>query len=141
MKLLFLGGTGNISTACVELALERGHDVTVLNRGRSASRLARPVQVLVGDRSNPAALRGAARTRYDAVVDFLGYRPEQVEMAVEAFAGRTGQYVFISTTAAYLKPLAHYLVTEATPLGNPFWEYARLKIACEKLLESAARKP
>src|SRR4051812_30804191 len=106
MKVLFLGGTGNISTACVERAVAAGHEVTVLNRGRTASRLAAPVSVLVGDRDDGTVLAQVAHaTRFDAVVDFLGYRPEQVEAAVEAFAGRTGQYVFIGTTAAYEKPV------------------------------------
>jgi len=133
MKLLFLGGTGNISTACVDLAVEQGHDVTVLNRGRTASRLRGPVHIAVGDRDDGAALRGiAGATRFDAVVDFLAYRPEQVDQAIEAFTGRIGQYVFISSTSAYEKPVEHYLVTEATPLRNPFWEYARQKIACEE---------
>jgi nucleoside-diphosphate-sugar epimerase len=135
MKLLFLGGTGNISTACVDLALEQGHEVTILNRGRSASRLRGPVQAVVGERDDGPFLRRVAEaTRFDAVVDFLAFRPEQVETAIDAFAGRIGQYVFISSTSAYEKPVAHYVITEATPLRNPFWEYARLKIACEERL-------
>ena len=138
MKLLFLGGTGNISTACVELAVEQGHDVTVLNRGRTASRVLGHVHVVVGDRDDAAGLREiAGATRFDAVVDFLAFRPEQVDAAVDAFSGRIGQYVFISSTSAYEKPVAHYLITEATPLRNPFWDYARQKIACEERLTRA----
>ncbi|PYQ52648.1 MAG: NAD-dependent dehydratase [Acidobacteria bacterium] len=140
MRLLFLGGTGNISTACVELAAARGHEVTVLNRGRTPSRVPGSVRVLAGDRDDGSALARAARaTRFDAVVDFLGYRPEQVETAIEAFGGHVGQYVFIGTTAAYEKPVMRYVITEDTPLGNPFWEYARLKIACEERLRHAHR--
>ncbi len=138
MKLLFLGGTGNISSACVELAVERGHDVTILNRGRTPSRLRAPVQVVTGERDDSGLLRRLAETtRFDSVVDFLAYRPEQVETAIDALAGRTGQYVFIGTAAAYEKPVVHYVVTETTPLRNPFWEYARLKIACEERLRRA----
>ena len=137
LKVLFLGGTGNISTACVERARAAGHDVAVLNRGRTPSRLEGAVRLLTGDRDDAHALRAAADERFDAVIDFLGYRPEQVETAIEAFAGRVGQYVFISTTAAYLKPVAHHVITEETPLANPFWEYARLKIACEERLRRA----
>jgi nucleoside-diphosphate-sugar epimerase len=141
VKLLFLGGTGNISTACVELTVEQGHDVTVLNRGRSPSRLQGPVRVVAGDRNDGAFLRQVAEaTHFDAVVDFLGYRPEQVEAAIAAFGGRAGQYVFISTTAVYEKPVVHYIITEATPLANPFWEYARQKIACEERLWRARRE-
>ena len=141
MKLLFLGGTGNISTACVELAVERGHDVTILNRGLSPSRLRGPVRAVVGERDDGGQLRRLAEgTRFDAVVDFLCYRPEQAEAAIEAFAGRTAQYVFIGTAAAYEKPVVHYVVTEATPLRNPFWEYARQKIACEERLRRAMQE-
>jgi nucleoside-diphosphate-sugar epimerase len=140
MKLLFLGGTGNISTACVDLAVEQGHDVTVLNRGRSASRLRGPVHVVAGDRDDGPLLRGLAEaTRFDAVVDFLAFRPEQVETAIDAFHRRIGQYVLISSTSAYEKPVAHYVITETTPLRNPFWEYARQKIACEERLWRARR--
>jgi nucleoside-diphosphate-sugar epimerase len=131
MKVLFLGGTGNISTACVELALARGHEVGLLTRGRRSSPFGPWVEAFRGDRDDRAALAGAAAAGWDAVVDFLAYTEEQVDAAVSAFAGRTGQYVFISTAAAYDKPNARLPITEDTPLANPFWEYARRKIACE----------
>jgi nucleoside-diphosphate-sugar epimerase len=135
MRILFLGGTGNISTACVEHALARGHHVGVLTRGK------RPcpptVEALVGDRDDPEALRRAAAGRWDAVADFLAYTPAQVESAISAFAGRTGQYVFVGTAAAYDKRAARLPLTEDAPLGNPFWEYARLKIACEETVRRA----
>jgi len=138
MRVLFLGGTGNISTACVDLALARGHHVGILTRGE------RPVPPAVeafrGLRDDPAALAAAAQGRWDAVVDFLAYRPAQVEAAVGAFAGKTGQYVFISTAAAYDKPNARLPITEDTPLANPFWEYGRLKIACEEAVRRAHRE-
>jgi nucleoside-diphosphate-sugar epimerase len=138
---LFLGGTGNISTACVEHAVEAGHEVTVLNRGRNASRVRASVRTILGDRDDAAVLRGAAEAvRYDAVVDFLAFRPEQVEIAIEAFGGRAGQYVFISSTSAYEKPVVRHVITEETPLRNPFWEYARQKIACEERLWRARRE-
>ncbi len=131
MRVLFLGGTGNISTACVELALARGHRVSVLTRGQRPSPFGPAVEVLVGDRDSASSLAAAAEGRWDAVVDFLGYRPEQVDLATAAFAGRTGQYLFIGTAAAYDKPNARLPLTEDAPLANPFWEYARLKSACE----------
>jgi len=141
VKLLFVGGTGNISTACVARAVEVGHDVTVLNRGRTASRLRSPVHVVAGDRDDGAFLRQVAEEgRFDAVVDFVAFRPEQVAAAIEAFSGRTGQYVFISSTSAYEKPVVRYLITEETPLLNPFWEYARQKIACEERLWRARQE-
>jgi nucleoside-diphosphate-sugar epimerase len=141
MKVLFLGGTGNISAACVEEALLRGHEVTVLNRGRSASAFGSRVKTVVGDRDDAAGLERVAQSlRPDAVVDFLAYRTEQVEGALEAFSGRAGQYVFISSASAYERPVAHYVVTEETPLANPFWEYSRQKIACEERLLRAYRE-
>jgi nucleoside-diphosphate-sugar epimerase len=139
MKLLLLGGTGNISSVCAALALERGHEVTVLTRGRRTSPADGRIHVLAGDRDDPAALRAAAGGRHDAGVDFLGDRPEQVDAAGEAFRGRVGQYVFISTAAVYEKPVVRYVVTEETPRANPFWEYARLKIACEDRLVQSWR--
>jgi nucleoside-diphosphate-sugar epimerase len=138
---LFLGGTGNISTACVDRAVEDGHEVTVLNRGRSASRVRSRVDVVTGDRGDGSFLRQVAgAARFDAVVDFIAFRPEQVEVAIEAFAGRVGQYVFISSTSAYEKPVVRHVITEETPLRNPFWDYARQKIACEERLWRARRE-
>jgi len=138
MRILFLGGSGNISTACVEHALARGHHVGVLTRGKRPCPTG--VEAIVGDRDDPEALRRAAGGRWDAVADFLAYTPAQVESAVSAFAGRTGQYVFIGTAAAYDKRAARLPITEDAPLGNPFWEYARLKIACEEAVRRAHRE-
>ena len=141
MKVLFLGGTGNISAACVDEALRKGHEVAILNRGRSASPFGSRVATIVGDRDDAASLRRAAESATpDVVVDFLGYRPEQIEGAVQAFGGRAGQFVFISSASAYRRPVAHYLVTEETPLANPFWEYSRQKIACEERVLRAHRE-
>jgi len=138
MRILFLGGTGNISMACVEHALARGHHVGVLTRGKRRS--ASGVEAMVGDRDDPEALRRAAGGRWDAVADFLAYTPAQVESAISAFAGRTGQYVFVSTAAAYDKRAARLPITEDAPLANPFWEYARLKIECEGAVRRAHRE-
>jgi len=140
LRVLFLGGTGNISTACVEHALARGHQVGLLTRGQRPSPFGPWVEVLHGDRDDPAALDKAAAGGWDAVVDFLAYKPAQVDAAVQSFAGRTGQYVFIGTAAAYDKPNARLPLTEDAPLANPFWEYARLKIACEERVLAAHRE-
>ena len=141
MHILFIGGTGNISSACVELSLQRGHRVTLLNRGRQPSPWGQAVRAIQGDRDDPALLRRVAEeTRYDAVADFACYRPEQVEAAVSAFGGRVGQYVYISSASAYQKPPNYYRITESTPLRNPFWDYSRQKIACEDRLVRAYRE-
>lgn len=141
LKLLFVGGTGNISTACVGAALDAGHEVTLLNRGRRPCPSRDRLRLRVGDRDDPAVLRAAAdEIRPDAVVDFVAFRPQQVEAAIEAFSGRVGQYVFISSASAYQKPPSHPVITEETPLENPFWAYSRQKIACEELLVRAHRE-
>ncbi len=141
MRILFIGGTGNISTACVDLALKRGYEVHLLNRGHQPSPWGNAVQTILGDRNDPGVLRQAAENgHYDVVADFVAYRPEQVEAAVAAFSGRVGQYIFISTASVYQKPPSYYVITESTPLYNPFWEYSQLKIACEDRLVSAYRQ-
>lgn len=144
MRVLFIGGNGNISWSCTCAALTKGHEVYVLNRGLSGSaRRALPagVQELRGDMSDPASvLQALGELRFDAVADFICYTPEQAARNVELFQGRTRQYLFISTASAYQKPLASVPITESTPLANPWWEYSRKKIACEELLLNAWRK-
>lgn len=138
MRVLFIGGTGIISTACVELAVERGHEVAVLNRGK---RFEMPgTRQIVADVNDLRAAKAAlGDARWDAVVDFVTFAPEEVEKRVELLAGRTRQYIFISSASAYQRPVLDYLVTESTPLMNPFWEYSRKKIACEERVLEAAR--
>ncbi len=145
MKILFLGGSGNISSACVDLALQRGYEVTLFTRGQRALPPCEGRQgtlcTVVGDRNDLGALRRAAEeTRYDVVADFVGYTPDQVALDIEAFGGRIGQYVYISSASAYQKPPSHYVITESTPLRNPFWQYSRNKIACEDALVAAYRE-
>lgn len=139
MRILFLGGTGIISSACSRLALERGHAVTLLNRGRRSTGLA-GAEYLVADHQDEAATLAALGDRtWDAVINFIGFGPEDVERDLRLFQGRTAQYVFISSASAYQRPASHYLVTESTPLANPFWDYSRQKIACEDRLMRAYR--
>ena len=140
MKVLFIGGTGLISSACTRLAVERGVDLFLLNRGHDPDR-ARGAVTLVADlRDEAAVARTLAGHRFDAVVDWMAFTPEDVERDLRLFAGRTDQFVFISSASAYLKPLGHWLLREDSPLGNPFWEYARGKIACEERLMRAFRE-
>ncbi len=137
MKVLFIGGTGLISSACSELALERGIDLYILNRSQSAKYpLPEGAHLLVGDvHGDEATLaRLLAGHEFDAVVDWIAFTLEDAERDLRLFSGRTGQFVFISSASAYQKPSRHYLITEETPLENPFWEYSRNKIACEQIL-------
>ncbi|MDH2444733.1 SDR family oxidoreductase [Amnibacterium sp. CER49] len=141
LRILFLGGSGIISSASVRLAAARGHEVTVLNRGRTTHRpLPDSVETLVADQRDAAAVDAALGDReFDVVAQFLAFTPEHVQTDLDRFRGRTGQYVFISSASAYQKPPASVPVTESTPLKNPFWQYSRDKIACEDLLMRAYR--
>jgi nucleoside-diphosphate-sugar epimerase len=141
LRALFIGGSGIISSACSRVAVERGIDLFVLNRGHSTTRpLPAEVTVLRGDVRDRASVRDALGAReFDAVVDWVAYTPGQVQADVETFRGRTGQYVFISSASAYQTPPSRVPVVESTPLRNPFWQYSRDKIACEELLRAAYR--
>jgi len=139
MKILFLGGTGVISTACTRLAVARGLDVTLLNRS-SRDGIPGTRQITADITRTAEAATALAGKTWDAVVDFIAFDRASVEQRLELFRGRTAQYVFISTTSAYQKPAAHHLLTESTPLANPFWEYSRLKIAAEDRLQLALRE-
>jgi nucleoside-diphosphate-sugar epimerase len=142
LSVLFIGGTGIISAEGVRRSLVLGHDVTVLNRGRTSIRpLPEGVRTLTADVRDAASMRDAlGDERFDVVVEFAAFTPEHVQQDVDLFAGRTGQYVFISSASAYQKPPARVPVTESTPLRNPFWTYSQDKIACEDLLVAEYRR-
>jgi nucleoside-diphosphate-sugar epimerase len=141
LSVLFIGGTGRISTSCVHEAVRQGLDVTVLNRGRTSERALPPgVELVTGDVGDPEAVREAlGNANFDAVVNWVNFTPDQVERDIDLFAGRTGQYLFISSASAYQTPPTHLPITESTPLKNPHWQYSRDKIACEELLVQAYR--
>jgi nucleoside-diphosphate-sugar epimerase len=141
LRVLFIGGSGIISSACSRLAVERGIDLYVLNRGRSTDRPLPPQATLLqGDIRDPGSARGAlGDLEFDAVVDWVAFTPEHVQADLELFRGRTRQYVFISSASAYQTPPARLPIVESTPLANPFWQYSRDKIACEELLVRAYR--
>jgi nucleoside-diphosphate-sugar epimerase len=139
--VLFIGGSGVISSACSWLAVEQGIELFVLNRGSSRLRpLPEQATVLRGDVRDPASVRRALGDRsFDAVVDWVAFTPEHVRSDIDLFRGRTTQYVFISSASAYQTPPARQPVLESTPLRNPFWAYSRGKIACEEVLAAAYR--
>ncbi|MCO5242613.1 MAG: SDR family oxidoreductase [Anaerolineae bacterium] len=141
MKVLFIGGTGIISSACSELAVREGIDLYLLNRGQTVDRPA-PIgaTVLFGDiRDRASAEAALAGHTFDAVVDWIAFTPDHVQADIDLFRGRTGQYVFISSASVYQTPPASLPVTESTLLDNPYWDYSRNKIACEELLVRAYR--
>jgi nucleoside-diphosphate-sugar epimerase len=141
MRVLFIGGTGIISTASTRLAVERGIDLTLLTRGQHSADLPAGVHTITADIDDPAAAgRALENATFDAVVDWIAFTPAHVERDLALFRGRTRQYIFISSASAYQKPVGHYLITESTPLANPYWQYSRDKIACEEFLMKAYRE-
>jgi nucleoside-diphosphate-sugar epimerase len=142
LKALFIGGTGEISAGCSHRAVEAGIELFVLNRGTTSIRPLPPeVRRLRADVRDPESVRTAIGDHeFDVVANFLAFTPEQVQTDLELFAGRTGQYVFISSASAYQKPVARLPIVESTPLRNPVWPYSQAKIACVDLLVSAYRR-
>jgi nucleoside-diphosphate-sugar epimerase len=142
LRVLFIGGTGVISSACAREAARGDHDIElfVLNRGQSARSLPPGATQLRGDIRDAQSARQALGGRdFDSVVEFVGFTTSHVRADLDLFRGRTGQYVFISTASAYQTPPARLPITESTPLRNPYWQYSRDKIACEDLLVAEYR--
>lgn len=142
LRVLFVGGSGVISSACARVAVESGIELYVLNRGQTLTRPLPPgATELRGDVREPSSVKGAlGDLHFDSVVDWVAFTPEHVRADIGLFGERTGQYVFISTASAYQKPPSRIPVTESTPLRNPYWQYSRDKIACEDLLTAEYRE-
>src|ERR1035437_3162236 len=133
MRILFLGGTGNISTECAALLHERGHEILVVTRGRNA--FPSGYRAVVANSKDAVAMRAALKgVQPEVVINFLGYELSDVQVDYELFNGLVRQYVFISSTAVYAKPPQKLPLTEDAPVGNAWWEYAQKKIACEQWL-------
>jgi nucleoside-diphosphate-sugar epimerase len=139
MKALFIGGTGNISSAVSRLASDRGIDLYLLNRGnRNINNL--KVKMIKADISDLSAAKAAVGEQtWDVVVNWIAFTTDDVNRDIGLFKGKVGQYIFISSASVYQKPLSHPVITESTPLANPFWDYSRDKIACEELLTQTYR--
>ena len=132
MKVLFIGGIGVISSACSEVAVERGFELFLLNRGASSRAAPESAHVLNADiRDKDSVRKVLGSQKFDVVVDWIAYTPDHIETDLELFRGRTNQYIFISSASVYQTPPVNLPVTESTPLVNPFWQYSRDKIACE----------
>jgi nucleoside-diphosphate-sugar epimerase len=142
LRVLFIGGSGIISSACCRLAVQRGLELYALNRGATQLRpLPSEVTILHADIRNELSVREALGDReFDVVVNFVACTPAHIEADLERFRGRVGQYVFISSASAYQTPPSRVPVTESTPLSNPYWQYSRDKIACEDQLVRAYRE-
>ena len=135
MKVLFIGGTGVISSGVSPLVVERGMELYLLNRGQRGELFPKGAHQVVADVNDRASVRRALEGHtFDVVVDWLVFTPEQLEADIALFTGRTGQYIFISSASAYQKPPTHSPITESTPVANPYWQYSRDKIACEDRL-------
>ena len=142
MKALLIGGTGTISSGIARRAVSLGWDLYLLNRGTRNERVIEGAKVLIGDvnMDEGAIAKLIGDLSFDVVVDFVAFVPGQLERDVRLFAGKTRQFIFISSASAYQKPLNRYLIDESTPLANPLWEYSQNKIACEEYLMAVYRK-
>jgi nucleoside-diphosphate-sugar epimerase len=136
MKILFIGGSGVISRAATQQALAAGHELWLLNRGKR--RPIEGVRSLVADMADVEGVRAALRGHtWDVVVQWIAFGPADVRRDVDLFRSSARQYILISSASVYQKPPGHYLITESTPRANPYWEYSRLKIACEQEIDAA----
>ncbi len=141
MKVLFIGGTGIISSACSQLAVERGIDLYLLNRGQTSRPVPENVHILQGDIRDRASVNQAlGDSMFDVVVNWIAFTPDHIETDLLLFRHRTQQYIFISSASVYQTPPLNLPVTESTPLDNPYWAYSRAKIACEARLIQAYRE-
>lgn len=139
MKILFIGGTGNISTASSKMAIEKGWDVYLLTRGNSLH-IPDGAHILKADINDIGKVKTLLHDHYfDAVVNWVAFAPKDIKRDYELFKDKADQYIFISSASCYQKPLSHPVITESTPLANPFWDYSRQKIACEEALMSLYR--
>jgi nucleoside-diphosphate-sugar epimerase len=140
MKILIIGGTGTISSAITRQLAASGHDLWLLNRGTRRSEVPDGVTQITADIDDEVSVRQQTDSHeWDAVCEFIGFVPSQVERDIRLFQGRTRQYVYISSASAYNKPAANHVITEGTTLANPHWQYSRNKIACEERLLRAYR--
>lgn len=137
MNVLYIGGTGEISYACIHAGAAIGHKITVFNRGVNDEPLPAGVERITGDLKDEQAYRALATRRFDVVCQFKAFTVEEIERDISLFSGQCGQYVFISSASAYQKPPVNFRITEETPLVNPFWEYSRKKAAMEAVLIKA----
>jgi len=141
MRVLYIGGTGEISFECIHESVRLGHDVSVFNRGRNNAGLPGGVRFIAGDVEDDASYGRLRDDRFDVVCQFRLFTPEALRRDLSIFAGACGQYVFISSASAYAKPVRNLPITESTPLRNPYWAYSRAKAEMEEILRAQDRLP
>ena len=139
MKILFIGGTGNISASVSRSVLEKGMDLYHLNRGKRTS-IEGVKNIFADIHDKDQTRRALSDHKWDVVVNWIAFTPEDILRDFELFEGKVGQYIFISSASAYQKPPLNYVITESTPLKNPYWEYSRNKINCEDRLMALYRE-
>ncbi len=141
MKVLFIGGTGIISTAISRKLSGEGCELYLLNRGNRNGILPQGIKFINADVNNEAETAEKLKgMEFDVVCDFIGFVPSQLERDCRLFNGRTKQFMYISSASAYNKPVRDYIITEGTSVANPYWEYSRNKIACEDYLMKMYRE-
>jgi nucleoside-diphosphate-sugar epimerase len=135
MKVLFIGGTGIISSACSQRAVDAGIDLYLLNRGKTSRPIPSQAKIIQADARQKESFQQAIKDlQFDVIVDWIAFTTDHIKLDYEVLAGKTKQFIFISTASAYQTPPASLPVTEETPLDNPFWQYSRDKIDCENML-------
>lgn len=139
MKVLFIGGTGNISTPSSRLAVAKGMDLYLLNRGKAKVDI-KGAHSIIGDINKPNELEELKKHEWDVVVNWIAFTPDDIERDIELFKGKTKQYIFISSASCYQTPLSYPVITESTPLHNNLWDYSQGKIQCEDRLQKAYRE-
>ncbi|MDR2750026.1 MAG: SDR family oxidoreductase, partial [Clostridiales bacterium] len=141
MKALFIGGSGLISSAVSQLAIGKGWELTLVNRGKRPAHVPKEAEVFVCDADDTDSLKGfLAGKSFDVVAQWIGFAPERIERDVRLLLGKTKQYIFVSSCAAYERPMKRHIVTEDLPLNNTYWEYGRQKRRCEEALMQAYRQ-
>ncbi len=145
MRILFIGGTGTISSAISKLLLKQGHELYLLNRGNKNDMFNdcdtdKLVYIKADINDEKSAKKALGNLSFDCVADFIAFEPEQVERDYRLFNGRTKQYIFISSASAYQKPLSSCVITESTPLKNTYWQYSENKRICEEKLMKRYRE-
>ena len=142
MKALFIGGTGTISMAISKLLIEKGWELYLINRGnRNEDLRLKGANFITADINDEDAVKSKLDgMSFDVACDFIGFVPAQLEHDYRLLKGKVRQFMYISSASAYQKPCGNHVISEKTPLANPYWEYSRNKIACEEYLMKLYRE-